>query len=308
MSKVDRGAAIVRLVAWSIVAIILITLFCAMLGGEAIGIHSIFSVGYFFDDSDYNIGNCEYKETVKDVTVHWESGSVSIVYWDGDGVKVTESGDIDGENERMRSRIDGDELVIYCVGSGMRLINSLPPKSLTVYIPKELSGKLGDLKVDAIAATVSVGSAGEPVSWENAEVDSFSGDIAFFGDADEIAAGSFSGKISICGDFKALTASSFSGRIEAEGDINEASFESFSGAIVYKAESVNPDEIYGETFSGNIELSLVDDGDGFDVELDSLSGKISWEGGSGRYYKFGNGSSDYDFEGFSGNITVKVGK
>ena len=164
MSKNEnRSVAIVKLVAWSVVALVLIAMFVAMIVlriGNVMHFETGFYImsGSFYEDADtYNVGNISYTDDIKHIDVDWSAGKIDVVIWDGDGVKLEESGHGDVDRNKMRSRVDGDTLQIKFIKSGHAWFASQPEKSLVIYVPADMALSLGEVDIAAASADVTVG-------------------------------------------------------------------------------------------------------------------------------------------------------
>lgn len=344
--KGARGSAIVKLVIWAIVAAILIAIFASVMamrdtsGFDGVIRISGFSLlgGEFYSDGDsYNVGNREYSERVTDIDVSWTSGSVSFGVWDGDTVKLEETGMGENEDNFMRSKVKDGKLIIKYVRSGLSFFKTYPEKDLTVLLPKSMASSLGDVEIETASANVTFsglylenlydsnlkngfvldsfdfdGASGDlnvgGMTADEVDVDVVSGKVTLDGDFERADIDSTSGDVVVWGDPKALNIDSVSGRVEihrfAIEGYHTTNISTVSGEVDIHANALSHLDI--ETVSGNIYVDMKDYGEGFVAELDSVSGIMTCNGSSGRRYTLGNGGGSFDFETVSGNVTIKL--
>lgn len=314
MSNNNRSAAIVKLVIWSVVALILIAIFAIMLFIGTDGIISfesgfqISSRIYYSDEDTYSVGNVSYGDEIKSIDVDWSTGKIDILVWDGDEVKLEEDGDDDLEQYKMRSRVEGDTLQIKFAKSGLRWDADNIEKSLVIYIPKDLALTLHEIDISAATAEVTVGAeedASEVIVCDRIQLESASGDLKLMGvKADEVSVSAASASLSFNGKADEISVEGVSGALSICGDVEEISVEAVSATVTLKLDRT-PSEINVETVSGNVDISLPDDGDGFVAELNGISGSLEYNSKSvGRYHTVGRGIGDFDFETVSGKVSI----
>lgn len=329
--KEGRGGMITRLVIWAVVGATLLPLLVFGMNGDKpdwlhiLGIYTAIDDDYHADSEEYQVGNAEYEEHIHSIDVAWEAGSVKFELWDGDTVKLEESGA--GENERdfMRSCVKNGILTVKYSGQAFQFLDSRPRKFLTVYLPCGSAWQYKELSVQTASADIMLGCDGEElcVGFEEIGIDTASGDISIaqmFAQALEVDAAS--GSVWI-GDqsFDSVDVDTASGDVVLEGSkIREAHIDCASGAINYydaelekgffetssggirlvSAEGVLPGRLEIDTVSGNVEIFLPDVKSGFVTEMDSVSGLFFGE----RTY--GDGRAVYHFDTVSGNVSVSV--
>ena len=321
MEKRKKGGAIVKLIAWSLVAILLIMLMIGMMvsadnGFLTFGSFSLLG-GYFYDDCElYGVGNAEYDgETVDSIDISWESGKVNVKIWDGDSFKVEEDGRIENDENTMRTRVDDGKLTVKFAKSGVRIFNKSYSKELTVWIPSAYAEKVKVIKVESASADISVdgsftaaegNEAQDLLCLHKLEVDNVSGktDVKCKS-VSVLDVSSVSGDVSVCGEVDQASVEAVSARIELEGEIKYADIEAVSGAVMIKNYNTLPEGVDVETVSGEVKLSLPKVESGFHAELDSISGKIRGSS-TGKYYSYGSGKAEYSFDTISGNVIIEL--
>ncbi len=339
MDKRTRGGAIVKLVAWSLVLVILVGLFALMLLGNAfdfikIGNISFFS-SYVYDDPEtYNVGNIEYSEAVDSLDISWIAGSVKIVVSEDDKVKLSESVSEDDDDEiLMRSKVENGRLTVKFADSGISIWgNNRKPKNLTVYIPASMCGNMENFSLDSASSALTVdgedSDSGEKLfSFDKidvdtasgtikikcnrasvVDVDTASGDILLEGSFGEVDVDAASAAVKVYGSADVLNLDVVSGRVEVDGEIGEGEIGAISGAVKIKTYTTLPKRLDVETVSGNIELTLPDIESGFQARHEGVSGKMTCDGIKTSYYKHGVGKAIYEFETTSGSVKINIQK
>lgn len=233
---------------------------------------SIGSIGkYRYDDaSRYTAGGASLdvrEYGIVDIDISWVAGNVSIEYWDGGSIEVSEvfHGGY-GDSDLLRWRVSKGCLYVKYVKSGLRLGNI--SKDLVVKIPNGLS--LRNIELDTVSADTSIGSATNGILVDDFEYESVSGrlDAAF-------------------------------------GYVYEVDVESVSGPMKM-AFGTCPRKLDAKTVTGSVEV-VVPDGSLYSVEMDSVSGRLTSTVANltnGRYRPVG-ATSEFEFETVSGNVTVK---
>ncbi len=288
--KNNRGGAIVKLVIWSVVLIILAAIFALGLifkNGFTINGSTSFSIisSYTYENAEkYSAGNTSYTGEVKELDIEWTAGDVKIVVYDGDEIKLEESGAGERGDNKMRTYLDNGTLHIRYARSGIRLFSDIPTKKLTVSLPEKYASALYEINIKAVSANIS--SEGMIV-------------------CREISIESVSGKINLNGiSAEDSDISTVSGNILIAGDISELDVKGVSAKLELMLQST-PRSIAAETVSGNVDITLADSTSGFKAELDSLSGKLKVGGeNAGKVYKHKDGMAEFEFESISGNVTI----
>ena len=323
MDKETRSASIVKLIIWTLVAIILTGVLAvwsisALNGGAPYGTFSLFG-GYVYDDPEtYSVGDMEYGEIIDSIDISWINGSVNVVVWNEKYVKINETGALQGDGDKVRTKVMDGKLTVKFMESGLRIFQGTPQKSLTVYIPAKMAENMELLEADLASADISVDGfyqADKYVSdvnafnFEEIDVDSVSGNVNI--DCNSVKSANItngSGSVKLNGKIESLVLEEISGRVEINGNIGEAEINTVSGAVIFTAVNHLPDALRIESVSGNIKLDLPHIESGFFAHLDSISGRIIWNGGSGREYSYGSAKVGYYFDTVSGNVEITVKK
>lgn len=315
--KANKGAVITKLVLWSVVAVILIAMFAVLM----VAGNTEFTFGFDFinmgyndygDDGDYNAGNKKYGEEIKNLEIYWTNGEVNFVIREGEGIEIAESGAGEREDYKMRSRVEGDTLEVRFVKSGLRM-DSLPEKELTVYISPSVAMSLGNLEIKAVNVEVKLGdkdSKGNTgINCKDITVDCVSASLDVFGvNAESFEVNALSADVVFDGKAKKLSLEGLSGNLNANGEIDKLEVAAISSNV--SLELVNtPGEINVSGVSSNVSLTLPESSWGFEAELESVSGKITFNSeNTGGYCKYGEGEAEYSFENVSGEVVIKTKK
>ena len=304
--------AIVRLCIWSIISLLLIRLFAAWMTGGVDFKSSLLPFGvtkYQYKNADrYTAGNTEISERVKSLDVNWISGSVSIIAWDGDTVRIREDEDITDPDQQVHWYLESGRLHIqYCASK--RFQADLPSKDLIIELPVGWASNLSSIEIETVSASVNLND----LDTRELQIESVSGGFnlvkvsAADADLDTV-----SGHISAT-DLNAsiIDVETVSGTTTLSGWIGNGTFETGSGDVTLTSNGT-PEALDLKTVSGNITLIYPLTGtilnEGFRVVLDTVSGDIKSElhyTKAGNNYSFGSGKHVYTFESVSGDLIVK---
>lgn len=321
-----RSASIIKLVIWIVVLLILLSVFASLMVGYAFGRNKTFGVSTVYPDGDsYNVGSREYTVPVSDIEVDWLAGSLQILVWDEDNIKVEEEGEIKDEDEKLRSRIDGGKLQIKYVKSGFGFFRGMPTKKLTLYIPSSFAANLGEVDVAAVGDVKINGLGMRSVEIENASgiitldgvrasqagIDTASGDITVKGDFVELDIDSASGKTSFDGSCERIDVDTASGDVMIKGEFNTLDVTSASGRVDINASNPTLKRIDADTASGDISVTVSASIKGFSAELYSVSGRTVIKNGentvTARRYEYGDKSAaKFNLDTTSGNIEIII--
>ena len=209
------------------------------------------AAGLSYEHADqYAVGDAVVSGTVNNLFIDWTSGKVTVEYYDGKEITVSETANrAIPEDDKLRWWLDGDTLRIRFAKPGFRFSFSLE-KQLTVRLPygtelksADISATSGDLVVPSLTA-------------DAIRLDSTSGDI----DAGTLT--------------KSLTASSTSGSVTVvqNGDLEAADLHSTSGSLSLSLEG-SAKAIRADSTSGGVSVTVSGAAD--EVKLGSTSGRIT---------------------------------
>ncbi len=309
----NKSSAIIRIIIWSIVALLLTQILCSALGGGTSFFANRFHFNFGFhslryqNESDYSVGDFTCNAEIRAIKIYWIGGNINIESYDGSDIAVSEnaSGSI-RRKDCLRYLVKDDTLIIRARKSGFYFGSGVKyRKNLTVRLPESLSQNLSQINIDSVSAQINCAG----IKCEKFSFDSVSGDVTLSDSVvGEIKADSVSGSFhcdSVCAE--SVSMDTLSGKCIFDGSVKYAEFDSMSGRIEVTS-SVFLEEIDVDTVSGNAYFTMPC-GNGFSADFDSVSGDFdcntSVSAKKGRY-TYGDGSADYRFESVSGNVTLQL--
>ena len=269
-----KSSAIIRIVLYSILILVLLSVLTAGIGFRIYSFHSFTTSGEY--SSVENGEPVNVSADIQKLNIHWASGSVKIQPADIDTIQFQESGSF-SEDGQMVWKQSGDTLDVYYskpeLKSGLLASSS---KKLTVLVPRQWY--CDELSLDVASADILV----ENLSANEVDIDSASGECEFIDcSVSELDIDTASGRIQYSGTLDALA--SFTGKFEN-----------------------TPDSIRMDSASGNLNITLPDNS-GFRVEMDSLSGKLHTDF-NGTYdrdvFVCGDGHCNIRYNGASGSVGI----
>ena len=257
---------------------------------------------------------------LKELTIDWIAGSVTVELTDGDAIRFQETADRTIlEQYALRYGTSGGKLRIQACKKGY--VGKLPKKDLTVYLPRSLVSGLKECEFNTVSASLSayglsmneleVNSVSgklelTDMTAEEAQVDTVSGQIELPGCAfDSLRLNTVSCFVHVVGAVKKVKAQSVSGRIQLFlEECREVRVSTVSGAVAIDL-SDTPKELKVDTTSADVSISLPQDADCV-IHLDSVSGKLylNETAASGKEIILGDGTADLDMNTMSGNVRV----
>ncbi len=293
-TKAFKGAAITKLVIWSVVLCILVGIFASFMtfnniGFDFIGGFSLFSCYVYSDADEYNIGNRYYSEEIKEIDIEWIAGSVTLKIHEGSEIMIEESYSGENKDDQMRTRIDDGTLYVKYSASGIKIADNIPSKALVIYLPLRFAvTQLDEIQIETVSADVFIRSSEHTISCHSLDIETVSGKIisdrinALYVDADSV-----SGNLTFNGSFNELSVSTVSGHVSASLD-NKVPIVRIS------------------TVSGSIDIAVPSDS-GFKAAFDSASGEMRFKTENvGKLYRHGDGGSNFDFDTVSGDVNITL--
>lgn len=227
---------------------------------------------------------------ISHLRVNWVNGPVEVRPWEGDTLRLTEYSPRPlQEEERLALREENGQLIVQwtakpAVSLGFRpfslqkhLVVDLPQAACLEEIKVEsVSGALylsgfpaGKIKAQAVSGSVSCQGLWAEQLW----AESASGAVRLASvSSRELEARSVSGRTELLGfSCATLKGETVSGALTATGSGEEIKLSTVSGALSLQAEQY-PRTARLNTVSGKISLGLPQEGPGFTVEYDSVSG------------------------------------
>lgn len=257
-----------------------------------------------------NVGDAEIEEEISRLSVEWDAGSVTVIPYDGETVKIfetTKDGMVITDSEEqlrwyvekghLRIRVDGKKGFFFHWGR-------VQEKHLTVQIPAK-SAPFSGVSIDAISATVTMRNLSV---YGTLDIDAVSSDVtlgAVWATTTEID--TVSGNINTAGsNLGKLSVDTVSGvtvcRNLSAADID---ISAVSGNTVLENAVFTTLEI--DTTSGDVLIKRHADS-GFIVEFDSTSGDFNTALAVNRskgYYRYGDESMRIEMDSVSGDLTIE---
>ncbi len=308
-----KTSAIIRIVVWSVVALLLIgMLVTALAGGNIFGMKLNFpswnfNNGFSYSDSDqYTVGAGNIDAVGVDrLNINWLAGKVHMQVGDGDQITLSETG-ASSEDEELRYWVRDDELIVQYCAPRMPLFGSFLAKDLTVTVPQSLASQLERLEVNSTSAAVEIGA----LTAQTAEINAVSGRINLDGlHCGELKIDGVSGATTGSGvQADQVQVNTVSGAVDLGGAFQSLRGDSVSGAFAVQS-SVCPDQLDISTISGAVSVTLPDN-DGFTARYSSVSGGFSCDFAvtqSKDKAVYGDGGADFQFDTVSGGIRILQG-
>lgn len=222
---------------------------------------------------------------VRNLEIDWAAGSVTIAPSNDDRITISET-TVDTPEEALAYTLHGDTLRIrYYEKKTNPSFNLKRSKDLTILVPRDFA--LNGLSIDTASADLSV----TDMTIGQAEVDGASGRCRF----ENCQLGS-------------LSVDTVSGDVFVSGTATELDVDSVSAAINAQLTNV-PSEISADTVSGSLELTLPEN-TGFIMELETLSGNFRSDFDTtknGSVYRSGDGRCEIEVDSVSGGVTICKG-
>lgn len=284
-----KANAIVRIVIYSILIAILVSLLAAGIGfGLFSSRRRTGTTGPVAMDDSGTYGAVG-TEGIQQIEIEWISGSITILpgaqtedirFWDdysGDEKYVLSYSVSDG---KLKIQFCEEDLKDFSFGIPF---GGPPEKNLTVAIPENWLCE--NLEIDAASAKLEV----HKLCSNNVEIDTASGAAGFEN----------------C-NVMHLDVDTASGDIIYSGTLVTLDCDSASASIVANLQNV-PQSMDLDTASGNLDITLPEDA-GFSVKLDAMSGKFQSDFDyevSNNHYICGNGGCTIDVSAMSGNVHIR---
>lgn len=312
-----RQLIIIRIVSWSVVAVILAGLLFLGISGRLGSWSGGFPFSFSFGSSISYSHADKYKagdgridaEQVRSIEVNWIDGGVTVQPYDGDKVRISETSDKRlKEEELLRFYNDEGTLKIQYKKAGRRFFSfggrSLN-KRLVVEVPKSLADNLDKLSVDTVSGNTKING----INAEEITLDSTSGDFELIQcRAADCSADSTSGTFE-ADDFEVeneLEANTTSGSLRMKGSVAKLEFDTVSGDLNVESE-VCPEKVVTDSVSGDVTL-VIPDNQGFTYRKDTVSGSLQCDfeilqrEDKGTYK---DGGASFSFDTVSGDIAIK---
>lgn len=285
------ASAIVRIVIWSIVLVILLSVFGVLLAGRTI--YSVLSPGlnlggYTYDDVDeYTVGGGKSTQHIRELDIDWLEGGIEILPSDDDTIIICDSYTGDDDRQRLRWKIDEGELSIkYCAPYWFFSPTNVKRKDLTVYIPRTMLDSMDEVSLESVD------------SW-----------MTFTGNARELSVDGVSCELTVTGDIGELEMDAVEGKLTFYGTANEIHVNGVEGTAILYPENALRVDIDG--IESEVTVYLADSIGGFRIDADSLGGEVIIDGFDGadrnseHITTWGNGALRVNMDGLSSSVTIK---
>lgn len=268
-----KNTAIVRIIIWSIVALIFLALLILFLSNNIINFPILtnnLSWNNKKDISHYSVGPGSVTASIIDhIDIDWISGGVDVKYYEGDKIMIDEydaKNKFIKEDDKLRYLVKDNRLYIAYSLNSLKLnifnFNSLN-KQLTVLIPVELQ----ELVIENVSAKINI----EGIKTNILSINTVSGNIT----TDNIIVN------------KVITLDNVSSKLNIDC-------------------SNVPDKINIATVSGNIQLSIPEN-EGFTMNYTSVSGHLYSDFQytfNKKTYTYKNGGADINISSVSGDLSI----
>ncbi len=253
------------------------------------------SLYYYENAAAYTEGAASVNDEIDEIEINWSSGKVNVRYYDGTGIKISESykEELDEETS-LYYRVIGKTLKIQYAKSGYHSAWEFD-KELTVLIPQNEEKEYA-LSLNVVSADVKI----EDLRVSEFSLDSVSGktNASFSNAVEALSLETVSGAVAIC--------------VPAVGECEIESVSAGVELVITKAdvEGQAIERLDAESVSGNIMLELPED-TSFTLAFDSISGDIESDFSfkkRGNRYTVGDGTADFDVQTVSGDIGIYIVK
>ncbi len=288
------GSAVVRIVIWSVVLLVLCTVFVLSIVGTALGgtwrAFTGFSIGgYTYEDADtYTVGNGQTTETITELDIDWVNGDIEIIPTNDTTITISEDYAGTDEDLRLRWKVEDGELKIKYRSSywAFGIMSNVAAKKLTVQIPENMLDGMEEVDIDTVESKV-----------------------IYTGNAEEFSFDSVDGHLVAIGAFGELNLDSVEARVELTGSVKAGNIDGVSITAVMHLSSAKTLDIDG--VDNDVTLYLADTVTGFFVEHESFGGSATINGFSDvttrnkddRYW--GDGSFKIDMDGVDAKLTIE---
>ena len=272
----------------------------------------------YSEDGSYSVKANDLKE----LTIDWISGSVTIVLTDGDVIRIQETADKTiKERDALRYGISADKLRIQACRKNHP--GRLPRKDLVVSLPRSLAAQLRECEIDTVSASVSaaglhldeleVNTVSGKVELSNmiaegAGIDTVSGPVILLdSQVSSLRMDSVSGMMKVSGSVKKIKVSSVSGPLECNADAcNDIRANTLSGTVDFILDKT-PDKMSVDTSSGDIRIALPTD-TSCSIQMDTMSGKLYLNGEAvgAKQLTLGEGEAQFDIDSMSGSVFIRT--
>lgn len=305
-----KNGAIIRLVIYSVIALVLTGLLISVLvlkgdkGAPEFGF-SFGAYGNLYKNSDkYNVGGGSTAERIHTLDIDWVSGKIEVIAYDGDTVLIEET-EVEKEDYKLRWLAEDGKLSIKDKRSKIFFgFVKFPKKELTVKVPQVYFDSFKKLDIDSVSASITLNGIN---AYDCINLDNVSGRVEITDcTTDNLDIDNVSGNI-FADNLKAgeINFNTVSGELTADGEIKKLDSDSVSGDVTVVSK-IMVDEADCEAVSGDIKISIPEN-DGFTAKLDKVSGSFKSDFSTTTEkskYVYKNGKADYNIDTVSGSFSV----
>lgn len=315
-----KGKAIVKIVICSVVALVLIGILAGALvtkdvftslGDVSDAFPLVVSLGEYYNDAEYAAGEKgtdDHAETqvtgaVREIEIHWASGSVSVKPYEGDTIVLRET-TMSREADRLRWKLRDGKLEIRERKSGA--VTKSLRKTLEILLPVALADSLEKVELDLTSAEAYA----EHLAVREMELDTASGNITLTKcSIGKLDVDSASGSCTAEGcTIEEVSMDSASGNANITGSIRRVNMDTASGRLTLVSD-ITPQKIEVDAVSGDCDLTIPADA-GFTLKQDGVSSRLNIEGFAFRKqdkeYVCGDGAAEFSVEAVSGDVTIRA--
>lgn len=282
--------AIIRIVIWSFILLVLVSVLCGVLYGRMLDTHRSERMEFTYGEaSPHGTGGSQAAvdaAQVRQLTIEWVAGDITVQAKEGiSQIRFSEDA-LECGYPMVYEHRDEKLTIRFCEESfGFKNFEEDARKNLMIEVPADWVCR--ELKLAVAAADVTVhGLLAREVDFDGA-----SGECDFLdctiGDLDVDAA---AGDVTFTGSLETLDLDATSG--------------SFAGVFTN-----TPGRIEMDGMSGDLDITLPDSG-GYTATIDGLSSSIRTEGHSAAVkdnaYTYGDGSCRINLDGISCDLTIRL--
>ena len=314
-----KTSAVIRIVSWSIVAVILtIVLIMGVLGNWNVtlfpfGNHTTSGGWTYAESGKYTAGPAELPaDIIKNIRVNWLDGSITLSAADTDQVIVKETSSQKlSTKEQLHYYLKGDTLLIEYRGATKNIITAFAnglSKKLEIQIPRKYADSFQEILVDGVSSDINL----DNLKTKKLSLDNVSGDIRLKNvESDTLSANTTSGSLNstnLIVSENAVT-NSTSGDVILDGSLTAVQHDSVSGDLQITSAAC-PENIQAGTTSGSVTLNIPANS-GFTLEYDTVSGDLESDfptTGSDSRRTYESGKCHFRIDTVSGSMKLSKTK
>lgn len=273
-----RTNAIIRIVLFSIVILVLLTILGVGIAADLL----MFDLPFGQSDDIVSSSSTADADTVRNLSIEWEAGSITIRPADVNEITLTETSADD--TDPMVWLAAGDTLkVAYMEQEGFLHFGTNSSKDLLIEVPMDWS--CGELEIETAAANMKI----EGLTISKVDFDGASGILRF-----------------VDCTVDAMDIDTASGDIEFSGSLDTLDCDAASADCILVLTNC-PSRIEMDIASGDLDLTLPKDC-GFTAKMEALSGGFESDFEISRtddYFISGDGSCRIDISAMSGGVYIR---